>query len=218
MKRIFVCSPLAGDISGNTVRAREYCRAVIRAGFLPYAPHLFFPQLLDELDPAGRAQGIELGLNELIRCDEVWAFGDRISEGMSMEIAEAEELGLHVRYFTGTPINELDAVIAERFRRQTELREGLEDDDELALFDELRADSREAFIEKNRAYGGAYKLFGLLGVVIRIGDKLMRAFNLIMTGANGGDEKLADTLKDLENYATIARITERRGNVRGLFW
>lgn len=89
---------------------------------------------------------------------------------------------------------------------------------ELALFDELRQDSRATFLEKNRAYGGAYRLFGTLGVIVRLGDKLLRAFNLIMTGAKHNDEALADTLKDLENYATIARITERQGNVRGLFW
>ncbi|EJP31987.1 hypothetical protein HMPREF1147_1591 [Selenomonas sp. FOBRC9] len=38
---------------------------------------------------------------ELLRlCGEVWAFGERITEGMAAEIAHAERLQKNIRYFT----------------------------------------------------------------------------------------------------------------------
>lgn len=89
---------------------------------------------------------------------------------------------------------------------------------DLDLLDTLRAESRGVFQQKNAAYGGAYELFGALGVIIRMGDKLLRAFTLLMAGADEADERLRDTLLDLENYATIARICEARGNLRGFIW
>lgn len=96
--------------------------------------------------------------------------------------------------------------------------ERLHETPELVEFDRLRAESRRVFAEKNATYGGAFELFGLLGVVIRIGDKLMRAFMIIVNGAKENDERLEDTLKDMENYATIARLCHRRGNIGGFLW
>jgi hypothetical protein len=43
--------------------------------------------------------GLDLGLELLEICDELWAFGDKVSEGMAGEIARAGELGLRVKRF-----------------------------------------------------------------------------------------------------------------------
>lgn len=85
---------------------------------------------------------------------------------------------------------------------------------ELEQFDESRAKTRETFIRKNRTYGAAYNRRGVLGVLIRMEDKIARAFQLL-DGAEGGDEDLEDTLEDLSNYATIAAMLAARGNLRG---
>lgn len=86
---------------------------------------------------------------------------------------------------------------------------------ELDDFDALRDESRGVFLTKNAAYGAAYERRGLLGVLVRLEDKLARAFQLLNNGADEGDERLRDTLLDAENYATIARLCEYRGNLRG---
>jgi hypothetical protein len=39
-----------------------------------------------------------IGLELLKICDELWAFGDRVSEGMAGEIEIADELGIPVRH------------------------------------------------------------------------------------------------------------------------
>lgn len=98
MRRVYVCSPLRGDYEGNTKRAREYCDEVARRGHVPYAPHLFFTQFLDDTIAEEREAGIRLGLYELAKSDEVWAFIPPAgpSEGMRREMDLARMIGIPV--------------------------------------------------------------------------------------------------------------------------
>lgn len=86
---------------------------------------------------------------------------------------------------------------------------------ELERFDATRGESRAIFIRKNEAYGTAYSRRGALGVLIRMEDKIARAINLILEGAEEGDERLEDTLLDLDNYSTIAAMLAARRNLKG---
>ncbi|MDD3543096.1 MAG: hypothetical protein PHO69_10500 [Petrimonas sp.] len=97
MKLIYVASPYAGDIEQNTEFARKACRHVMNEGHAFFAPHLLYPQLLDDSKPQERQAGLDMGLAMLPRCDELWCYGDRISFGMHLEIEEAVRLGIPVR-------------------------------------------------------------------------------------------------------------------------
>ena len=55
---VYICSPFAGDMERNTQRARRYSRFAVRNGAIPFAPHLLFPQFLDDGKPAERAIGM----------------------------------------------------------------------------------------------------------------------------------------------------------------
>lgn len=94
--KIFVCSPYGSDIENNTKRARAYIETVIQQGHTPFAPHLLYPQILDE--KVDRELGMELGLDMLTVMDEVWVFGDRVTDGMRQEINGAISQGIPVRY------------------------------------------------------------------------------------------------------------------------
>ena len=96
---IYVCSPFAGDVDGNIQRAREYCRFVLMRGGIPIAPHLLFPQFMDDADKGERALGLRMGVALLHKCDELWCFGERISEGMALELDDAAARGMRVRRF-----------------------------------------------------------------------------------------------------------------------
>ena len=97
MKLIYVASPYAGDIEQNTEFARKACRHVMNEGHAFFAPHLLYPQLLDDSNPQERQAGLDMGLAMLPRCDELWCYGDRISYGMHLEIEEAVRIGIPVR-------------------------------------------------------------------------------------------------------------------------
>ena len=97
---VYVCSPFSGDPSGNAEKARRYCRFAVDTGYAPFAPHLFFPQFLDDENPDERELGMFMAIIMLTKCAELWVFGDPITKGMSQEIRKAESRNMIVRYFT----------------------------------------------------------------------------------------------------------------------
>ena len=107
MKLIYVASPYAGDIERNIEYAKEACRVVMNCGHAFFAPHLLYPSILDDSDPAERQLGLEMGLAALSHCDELWMFGDRISAGMSAEMREAKRLGIPGRRMEITQTEEM---------------------------------------------------------------------------------------------------------------
>ncbi len=63
----------------------------------------------------------------------------------------------------------------------------------------------ELFKKKNKDYGDAFAKFGVIGVLTRIEDKILRSMNITNNGINLVDnESLRDTLMDLHNYAAMA--------------
>lgn len=99
---MYICSPYAGDTENNTAAARRYSRFAVEAGYIPIAPHLLFPQFLDDNNPTERELGLFFGNAIMSKCAEMWVFGDRISEGMEAEIKRATWKGHRIRYFSVT--------------------------------------------------------------------------------------------------------------------
>lgn len=96
---VYICSPLAGNIDGNMEKARHYCKFAVRSGAIPLAPHLLFPQFMDDTDSDERALAMFMNMVLLGKCDQLWVFGKTISEGMAAEIGKAEKRGMVIRYF-----------------------------------------------------------------------------------------------------------------------
>jgi len=90
----YVCSPYRGDTEANAEKARGYCREVFEAGYSPLAPHLFFPQFLNDNIPKEREAGMEMAAALLPQCRVLVVCGDDITEGMASEIRLAQELGI----------------------------------------------------------------------------------------------------------------------------
>lgn len=69
---------------------------------------------------------------------------------------------------------------------------------------QIQAEGLELFIKKNADYGNSYKQYGLIGVLVRLQDKINRCLNITKNGIHVQDESLRDTLIDLHNYAAMA--------------
>lgn len=68
----------------------------------------------------------------------------------------------------------------------------------------IQAEGLALFIKKNADYGNSYKQYGLIGVLVRLQDKINRCLNITKNGIHVQDESLRDTLIDLHNYAAMA--------------
>ena len=123
---VYICSPYSGDIAGNTEKAIKYCRFAVDNNAIPLAPHLLFPQFMDEeikycrfavdnnaipLAPhllfpqfmdEERERDLAIFMDMVLigRCEQLWVFGETITEGMQAEINKANKKGIKIRHFT----------------------------------------------------------------------------------------------------------------------
>jgi hypothetical protein len=97
---VYICSPLSGDVEGNQEKAARYCRFAVDTGYIPIAPHLYFPRFMNDANPRERDLALFMDIVLLTKCAEVWVFGGTISKGMGIEIEKAKQKCRPIRYFT----------------------------------------------------------------------------------------------------------------------
>ena len=97
---VYICSPFSGKVKKNKKNARKYCRFALEQHTIPFAPHLLFPQFMDDSSPEERKLAMFMNMIMLGHCEELWVFGDSISAGMKQEIRKAERKRMKIRYFT----------------------------------------------------------------------------------------------------------------------
>lgn len=97
---VYICSPYSqGCINENIENARRYSRTAALRGYIPLAPHLLFPQFLDDCDKQERQLAIRMNNILLGKCHELWICGTVVSKGMKQEIRRAGEKGIPIRWF-----------------------------------------------------------------------------------------------------------------------
>ena len=97
---VYICSPYAGDVEANVKAAQRYTRFAVDTGYLPVAPHLLFPQFMNDRDIKERQLAMFFGNVLMSKCAEVWVFGSYISSGMEAEIERAKRKNYSIRYFS----------------------------------------------------------------------------------------------------------------------
>lgn len=97
---VYICSPYSGDVDVNVKKARGFCRFALEKNGIPIAPHLLFPQFMNDDIPQERELAMFMNMVLLGKCNELWVFGKRISEGMRVEIQKAKQRCMAIRYFT----------------------------------------------------------------------------------------------------------------------
>lgn len=107
MKRVYVCAPLGGNIEENLKKVKTYTAYALRCGTAPVVPH-FYAECLDDNDPKDREIGLAAGLSLLWFCDELWLFGDTVTDGMKNELQFSKNLNIRIRKITE---NEIQKVI-----------------------------------------------------------------------------------------------------------
>lgn len=95
----YICSPYCGDIEANVELARDLSDYAVRCRRIPLAPHLLFPQFMDDTDPWDRELAMFMGRVLLSKCEAMWVYTPRVSPGMKAEISWAHQLELPIIYF-----------------------------------------------------------------------------------------------------------------------
>ena len=71
--------------------------------------------------------------------------------------------------------------------------------------EKIQSEALELFKKKNQDYGDAFAKYGVIGVLMRMEDKLQRSLSITKNGVSlVNDEQMRDTLIDLHNYSAMA--------------
>ena len=103
MKISYICSPYRSETERQKQKHIEYARELLKQNLyydlLPIAPHLLYPQILNDNNHNERLIALDLCFKWIEKSDVIYA-GCRygISEGMKQEIALAEKLGKEIIY------------------------------------------------------------------------------------------------------------------------
>lgn len=82
----YICSPYRGDVEANTDLARRLCKLAVARKEIPLAPHLLFPQFMDDSDESQRELAMFMNRILLGKCESLWVWQEDITAGMRLEI------------------------------------------------------------------------------------------------------------------------------------
>ena len=106
MRKVYICAPLGGDVAENLRKVRRYTKYALLCGTAPVVPH-FYAECLDDSKSKERDIGMAAGLSLLWFCDEMWIFGDEVTEGMAAEIQFCKNLNIKTRKVREDEINKV---------------------------------------------------------------------------------------------------------------
>ena len=99
-------------------------------------------------------------------------------------------------------------LFVEEFKKNKLLKKRIIDKimtDRVDQMKNVQNEGLELFKRKNQDYGDAFAEFGVIGVLVRMGDKIKRLQSIEQNKiALVDDEKMRDTLIDLHNYSAMA--------------
>ena len=106
MKKVYICAPLGGNVEDNLQRVKKYTEYALKCGTAPVVPH-FYALCLNDSIPKEREIGMAAGLSLLWFCDEMWIFGDEVSEGMRGEIQFCKNLNIRMKNISDKEIRKV---------------------------------------------------------------------------------------------------------------
>jgi hypothetical protein len=96
---VYICSPCSGGVENNVELARALCTHAVSQHKTPLAPHLLFPQFMDDTDASDRELAMFFNRILLSKCEAIWVYTTRVSARMRAKIEWAHHLELPITYF-----------------------------------------------------------------------------------------------------------------------
>ena len=133
MKTVYIAHPIAGDRANNMVRVLMIMKDIMEGGddIRPLAPYIVTLLIYDDAITEERRRGMEYNERLIMRghgIDEIWFYGNRMSEGMYIELALAIERRIRVVGKTPETRAAIDKYIKEkgleRWHNQGQIRLG----------------------------------------------------------------------------------------------
>ena len=93
---VFVCSPYSGEVDKNVIVSRQICQLAFDCNCHPFAPHLIYPDILDDSNDEDRKKGIDSGIAIMSLCSVIFQLDVELTRGMKEEILVANDRNIYV--------------------------------------------------------------------------------------------------------------------------
>ena len=97
-KRVYICAPYDGENTRSREKIWGYCLFARERTYAPIAPFLYYPQFMPEIYEKEMQLMRSLALRDLLTCEEIWVFGNKVTPEMENEISCASSHGLNIRW------------------------------------------------------------------------------------------------------------------------
>ena len=93
-KKVYICAPMDGDVESVLEQVKGYVNYALKCGVAPVAPQFYLQAMLP--DTQTNAEIIRSAARSLLwYCDEMWVFGNEITETMASDQQFCKEF--HIR-------------------------------------------------------------------------------------------------------------------------
>lgn len=95
-RKIYICAPITNDLDESIQRVKRYAEYVLQCGMAPVIPHFYYVCM----DKVGEKEleTIRSACTGLLwYSDEMWIFGDEVTENMKREIQFCKTLKMRTR-------------------------------------------------------------------------------------------------------------------------
>jgi hypothetical protein len=95
-KKVYICASMDGDLASVLERVKAYVNYALKCGVAPVAPHFYLQAILP--DKEVNAEIIRSAARSLLwDCDEMWVFGDEITETMASDQQFCKEFHIQTK-------------------------------------------------------------------------------------------------------------------------
>ena len=95
-RKIYVCAPLGEDWDDDIENAAKYYEFTLQSECVPVGPHAYATMFgVNEASEIKRLR--QAGMSLIWFCDEIWVFGEQITESMQEEISFGRNMKIRMR-------------------------------------------------------------------------------------------------------------------------
>lgn len=95
-RKIYICAPIAEDLNESIGQVKQYAEYVLKCGMAPVIPHFYYA-CMDKIGEK-ELETIRSACTSLLwYSDEMWIFGDEVTENMEREIRFCKTLNMRTR-------------------------------------------------------------------------------------------------------------------------
>ena len=103
-KKVYICASMDDDLETVLERVKTYVEYALKCGVAPVAPHFHLQAMLP--DTKTNAETLRSVARSLLwYCDEMWVFGDEVTEAMASDQQFCKEFHIRTKRIRSLKVN-----------------------------------------------------------------------------------------------------------------